>query len=550
MKTYNIKDYRLERWDGFKDYYVKMMYSGDCDPAYPALNYISDRLELNLEQRYWLAFLYGTNYCAINTYYIFNEFPDFENVDINRMQRWWDKNKQKTYFQTDRAKVKNFDLFVKVFESYRNLIGNSQVECFNRFFEEKNLEKRYELIYNFTNNIYYFGRFTLFNYLETISELTPLKMEPHEMDFKEAESSRNGMCYICNKDSFITLHHKKPLEPIDYPYLQNKLETIKIELQQENPEIEVNYWNIETCLCAYKKLFWNSRYLGYYIDRQMEEILRLESCVKEGVEWKIFWDFREEFFDPYFLGEKNDWKRIRKENMRTVTKYGKLTTSEIPELKKYSRKIKFEFIGNIYDVKEEKNNLEIVKIRNKQDIEEIKKICKLVDNTTVRSFPNIWTKFNNWEKNPPYIVLEDKEIVGFMGFTINKNEYINFYDFAVLPDKERKGIGSLLWNKVLEIAQENNKTRIKTSAHEDYSGYHFFRFKLNWNPIAKKRKEFKFNAFIENINNLESFINSKEKHKIPDEKELNRYKKMDEYLYDSIPLNKEKGNVLYWLNKK
>lgn len=540
MKDYNIKDYRTERWDGFKDCYVKMMYSGDCDPSYPALNYVADRMELDLEQRYWLAFLYGTNYCVPTTYYIFNEFPDFEEININKMQQWWDKNKQKTYFQTDRAKVKNFNLFVKVFESYKNLVGKNQMECFKKFFKEKNLEKRYELVYNFTNNIYYFGRFTLFNYLETINELTPLKMEPYKLNFKEAESARNGMCYACNKDSFITLHHKKPSEPIDYPYLQNKLEIIKTELQQENPEIEVNYWNIETCLCAYKKLFWNSRYFGYYIDRQMEEILRLENSVKE-VEWQIFWDFREEFFDPYFLGEKNDWNGIRKENMRTFTRYGKPTTSEIPEFKKYSRKVKFELI----------NNLEIIKIRNIQDIKKIYKICKLTNNTTVKSFPNIWTKFKNWERNPPYIVLEDGEVVGFMGFTINKNEYINFYDFVVLPDKERKGIGSLLWNKVLEIAQENNKTRIKTSAHEDYPGYHFFRFKLKWNPIAKKGKQFKFDAFIGNINNLRGFINSKEKHKIPDEKELNRYKKLNyKYLYNSISLNKEKGNLSNWLNKK
>ena len=93
------------------------MYSGDCDPSYPALNYVADRLELNLEQRYWLAFLYGTNYCVPTTYYIFNEYPIFEEIDINDLQQWWDKNKQKTYFQTDRAKVKNFNLFIKIFES-------------------------------------------------------------------------------------------------------------------------------------------------------------------------------------------------------------------------------------------------------------------------------------------------------------------------------------------------------------------------------------------------------------------------------------------------
>jgi len=358
MRNYNIKDYRTERWDGFKDYYVKMMLSGDCDPSYPALNYIADRYEINMEQRYWLAYLYGLSYCVPTAFYFFNEFPDYENVDVNRLTRWWNKNKNKTYFQTDRKRVKNYEgVVVKSFESYRDLIGDSQVEKFNEFKSIKNLQERYNKVYKFTDKIYYFGRFSLFNYLETINEITDLKLEPNALNFKKAESSRNGMCYCCEKDNFITLHHKKPKEQIDYDFLQEKLDLVKHELKQENPEIDVNYWNIETVLCAYKKLFWNTRYLGYYIDRQMKEIYILQENVYEGVEWQVLWDFRKEFFHPYFLGELNNWNDIREENLYYVTENGKLDINPFPEYYIYRRKVDFDSIGDIYNVSNGNNKL-------------------------------------------------------------------------------------------------------------------------------------------------------------------------------------------------
>ena len=341
-----------ERWQNFKDYYVKCMVFGECDPSYPAMNYVADRLEYNLEQRYWMAFLYGINYCVPTTYFMQCDFPDYENVDIPRLQKWWDTNKQKLIFQTDRAKVKNFDFFVRIFESYRDLIGDSQVATFDRFKDIDDPIDAYDAVYEFTSQIYYFGRFSLFNYLEALHELTDLKLHPSILDLKEAESCRNGMCYACNMDNQITMHHKKPKETIEFDVIQEKLFKVKQELQNENPEIDVNYWNLETVSCAQKKLFWKSRYYGYYIDRQLEELNYLEEQVRDGVEWSLLWDFRREFFDPWFLGELNGWKGIRKERMNIFKDTGRLVgffEEEPPIPKQYSRKVTFPSIGNVYE---------------------------------------------------------------------------------------------------------------------------------------------------------------------------------------------------------
>ena len=102
-------------------YHVESSKAKDIDPSNDALRYVADRFELNIEQRYWLAFLFATCYSATNVYYIYNEFPDYENVDVGRLQRWWDENRDRTLFQTDRLRVKTQNRFVETFVSYQML---------------------------------------------------------------------------------------------------------------------------------------------------------------------------------------------------------------------------------------------------------------------------------------------------------------------------------------------------------------------------------------------------------------------------------------------
>jgi hypothetical protein len=356
MKNYNIKDYRKERWEGYKDYHCKMMLIGDCDPAYPALRYVADRFELNKEQRYWLAFLYSLSYCVATTYFMCNEFPDYENVDLRRVENWWKINKSKTLFQTDRAKVKNFNLITKIMKSYQDLLnGQSQSYTFERkLCYDK--QKNYDKIYEFASGIYYFGRFSLFLYLETLNALTDLPIEPTILNFKEAESCRNGLIYAMGKENDLaTMHHKpsrKKLTPEVYDILQKTLVKLQMELLHENPDLPINLWNIETSLCAYKKLFWQSRYLGYYIDRMQEEINFMEQKVTTGVDWSVLWDFRKEYFDHTWLGELNSWNRIQKPKMETVINTGNIIGKSLHNYNipnEYKREVYFRGKNKAYE---------------------------------------------------------------------------------------------------------------------------------------------------------------------------------------------------------
>lgn len=269
----------------YNDYHHISLKVGDVDPAVTCLKYLADRFELNMSQRYWIAFLYGTNYCAPTTFLMYNEFPDFELVDVNRLEDWWRRKKDNLIFQSDRLRVKTGNAFVPAFKSYKNLVKNDQKAYFDK---AKNSEDVYKLI----TNIKHFGRFSTFNYLDVLNQITDTKHAPKYLNMKEAESCRKGLCYAINKPNWVkeklTTNRAIQLHNIFKTYLN---------------KYEGNIYQIETTLCAYHKYKKGQRYIGYYIERMRKEIEKMQPK-HYGVAWEVLWQFRKETFDKKYLNEK------------------------------------------------------------------------------------------------------------------------------------------------------------------------------------------------------------------------------------------------------
>jgi hypothetical protein len=298
-----MEDLRL-----YYEYHVKSSAIRDIDPANDTLRYISDRFELSVEQRYWLAFLYACTYSPTTTYYIYNEFPDFENVDVGRLQRWWDAKRSVLIFQTDRLRVKSSNQFVDAFISYRELIGNRTQEEFFTSLVESYPDKTYENVYKAASGIYTFGRFTLFIYLEMLYVLTALPLEPTTLNLAEAESCRNGVALAFGLDDLNNHRSKRKMSKEELDLLQSKFLVIKEHIMDLDIE-HTNIWNIETTLCAYKKWRLGKRYVGYYIDRAGKEIEKMSSQIREGIDWSPLWDFRRETYDHKQLREINKTRK-------------------------------------------------------------------------------------------------------------------------------------------------------------------------------------------------------------------------------------------------
>jgi len=291
-------------------YHVESARSGDIDPSYAMLRYICDRFELNVEQRYWLAWIYAMTYCGASTFYVYNEFPDFENVNVGRLQRWWDdRGRDEIICQTDRRWVRSSSMFVPAFESYRRWVGDAtQHDHFAALTSQDTPEARYDNLYGRAKHLHSFGQFALFLYLEALHVVTPLDLCPTDLDLNKAWSCRNGLYYAYGMDE-----HLRDTETRTDPAVAEETAARWLELRSRLARLSIppTVWQTETVLCAYRKYHRGKRYLGYYLDRQALEIAKMADHVRHGVNWDVLWQYREETYErDYTIEAHFDKQRL------------------------------------------------------------------------------------------------------------------------------------------------------------------------------------------------------------------------------------------------
>ena len=290
----------MTRLPAYLAYHNESKRLGDIDPSQAMLRYLRDRYELNVEQTYWLAFLYAMTYNGASAFYLYNEFPDYENVDIGRMNRWWtSRGRDETNVQTDRRWVRSSNMFVPAVESYQKLLkGKTQDEYFQGIAHHETPEQRYDAVYKKTSELHSFGQFALFLYLEALDTVTPLELVPTDLNLSQAWSCRNGLVYAYGMDHHLS-ERETPTPLAAREDIAQAWTDLKSKLLPES-----NVWNVETTLCAYRKYMDGKRYIGYYLDRQAMEIAKMEAKVKDGVAWDVLWQYREETYLPSHLVEK------------------------------------------------------------------------------------------------------------------------------------------------------------------------------------------------------------------------------------------------------
>lgn len=307
----------MTRLPAYLAYHRESARIGDIDPSQAMLRYLANRYEINLEQRYWLAFLYSLTYNGASAFYLYHEWPDYENVDIGRMNRWWTaRGRQETACQTDRRWVRSGNMFVPAVESYRRwLNGRTQEEHFALVASGATPEARYNRLYASASCLHSYGQFALFLYLEALDTVTPLNLVPTDLDLSKAWSCRNGLVYAYGMDQHLT-ERETPTPLSAKADVATAWADLRSKLQPES-----NVWNLETTLCAYRKFKDGKRYIGSYLDRQATEIAKMEDHVRVGVDWRVLWQYRAETYQPGDLVERvanklvkgipTEWKAFR-----------------------------------------------------------------------------------------------------------------------------------------------------------------------------------------------------------------------------------------------
>jgi hypothetical protein len=285
---------KQNRRESFIQYFALSLHFKDCDPAVWTTNYLNERFEHNIEQRYWLAWLYGNTYQLPTSWVLMNEFPDFELCSVSRITDWSTENYKRLRYQTD-TKWNKGHLPV-MFESYKAFIGDKlqherfealctgdKFENFNRVWEET------------INGLHKFGRYSTWFYLQHLKQTCGLNIEPSDLklnDYSGSRSHRNGLLLALGRDD----EYDAKLTKVQYADLESEAKSILDEFNFRFPDLKADNFYFETCLCAYKKLFRkrDGRYIGYYLDRQCEEIQKAMGDGWTGIQWNVLWQARDE----------------------------------------------------------------------------------------------------------------------------------------------------------------------------------------------------------------------------------------------------------------
>lgn len=290
----------MDRRELFIRWYAWSLKYKDCDPAVWLTNYLNQRYEHNSEQKLWLCWLYGNTYQLPTAWVLMNEFPDFELATVSRMQSWNAQNYKRLRYQTDTKWNKGH--LPEMFASYQKFIGNqTQREKLESYYGD-NEEQTFNNLWNsIKNNLHKFGRYSTWFYIQHLSHTGGIQCTPTSLmldDYSGSRSHRNGLHLALGQDD----KYDSKLTAKEYVNLECMAKDILDETRSRFPELDdqIDFFTMETCLCSFKKIFreHHGRYLGYYLDRQSEEISQAEQDGWYGIEWNVLWQARNETLHP------------------------------------------------------------------------------------------------------------------------------------------------------------------------------------------------------------------------------------------------------------
>tara|TARA_B110000902_G_scaffold176430_1_gene200131 strand:- start:117 stop:794 length:678 start_codon:yes stop_codon:yes gene_type:complete len=220
------------------------------------------------------------------------------------------------------------------------MVGSDQVSYFEKLLSgsaEENFDKLWTEAFK---PIRHFGRFSVWNWAQTLKQVAGYDIEPTTLFLgdKDAESITHGACWVLGKEEEWAYKNRwkdesgkkhkdvHKFSADEKVYLETGIRSVMQEIRDAHPSVTVDAFNVETVMCAFKKLFRqkDSRYIGYYLDRQRLDIDNTASKHWVGVEWKLLYDARTELLQPSWLNDsidKTKFKLTVEEKIRcTVTK--------------------------------------------------------------------------------------------------------------------------------------------------------------------------------------------------------------------------------------
>lgn len=259
------------------------------------------RHELTLQEKYELAIFFSITYCVESAIILFEKHREAGRLEEASLLTL----KPLLVFQSDRKYMAMKDSFQRTVRDFYET--HPVAEAFLRKTTKSNGEISLERAIREIQSWVMYGRFAAFLFLEMFVALAGLPYENTTIDWKNGNTATSGLLNLFGYDREAAYFDQKGTLIRSYEEMDKMLQTVVICVRETGGNANVT--QIETSLCAYRKLYKGSRYNGYYLDRMLEELVKYEKLYPELT--AELYELRGILFSHKYLGEKNKWNGIR-----------------------------------------------------------------------------------------------------------------------------------------------------------------------------------------------------------------------------------------------
>lgn len=310
---YPVAD-KEQRWELLKQY----IRHGYMDSDTHLLGKYAEVMNYPLPRRISLSFLYSTCYNVPTAVLLDKLLGNISTWDYYKIRSVWDDYKQGLIFQTDRKWVKITQQFVQLCMDFK--------EHMYPFSENlKQYRGSFDAMYSKFVTLNNQGRVSTYIFIDGLIATGVMEpCMPKRFDWNNGQTCTEGMLHALMMDDEVDWFDKGK-HKLDKPTIQTldrNLEILIKELKAEGLDKD-HIWDYESNLCAYRKYFKGTMYYGYYMDRQLEELSKMQVSFPDHVDlWDKLYQLRKAVYPDNLLGEVSGWTGIRKYKMQDFLKTG------------------------------------------------------------------------------------------------------------------------------------------------------------------------------------------------------------------------------------
>jgi hypothetical protein len=220
------------------------------------------------EQQYWFSLIFGMTYQSEMAWVIYWNFPDFWNIDINKLEKWNVENMVRQRYARD-TKYNKGRIVTQV-KSLQQIIGSSDsIEKFFDNYMSDNEEESFKNVFKVCNTFYKYGSMTSWLTCQVLFETAGLQIRPLDCNISDPSnwSSRSGLMYVYNKDDKIEAIQSgvkfNEDEIKEIQKFEKELSCLAIDVIDEDKRSIFSNYLLESHLCQYKKLMLGGDYAGH-----------------------------------------------------------------------------------------------------------------------------------------------------------------------------------------------------------------------------------------------------------------------------------------------